>query len=149
MAFKRRKRKVITLEFEGTNGEVLKYEVPHSKELGDKLIALSETQDLDNATEKEQIEFLYKAYEEILGKGEMKKIQEKIYDGDEFLLTDMLDIGNYIIEQVDKANNEIISDYGVSQMKDSVDVNINNNRKQFTIEEVQRLLNDRTNKLSH
>lgn len=147
MAFKRRKRKVITLEFEGTNGEVLKYEVPHSKELGDKLIALSETQDLDDATEKEQIEFLYKAYEEILGKGEMKKIQEKIYDGDEFLLTDMLDIGNYIIEQVDKANDEIISDYGVSQ--NQANNNANDNNKLFTIEEVQRLLNDRTSELSH
>ena len=147
MAFKRRKRKVITLEFEGTNGELLKYEVPHSKELGDKLIALSETQDLDNATEKEQIEFLYKAYEEILGKGEMKKIQEKIYDGDEFLLTDMLDIGNYIIEQVDKANDEIISDYGVSQ--NQANNNANDNNKLFTIEEVQRLLNDRPNELPH
>lgn len=147
MAFKRRKRKVITLEFEGTNGEVLKYEVPHSKELGDKLIALSETQDLDDATEKEQIEFLYKAYEEILGKGEMKKIQEKIYDGDEFLLTDMLDIGNYIIEQVDKANDEIISDYGVSQ--NQANNNATDNSKLFTIEEVQRLLNDRTSELSH
>ena len=50
---------------------------------------------------------LRKAFDTILGLGAMDKIQEKVFDGDELLLTDYLSIGNYLVEEVDKANKEL------------------------------------------
>ena len=37
----------------------------------------------------------------------MDDIQEKVFGGDELLLTDYLAIGNYLVSEVDKANKEL------------------------------------------
>lgn len=110
MAFKRQKRQVIKFEFEYINKkqetDYLKYETEHDSELAKKLTAIGEL-DFDKMTSNESKEALRKAFDTILGIGAMDDIQEKVFEGDELLLTDYLSIGNYLVEEVDKANKEL------------------------------------------
>ncbi|MDU2132925.1 MAG: hypothetical protein E7E74_10190, partial [Finegoldia magna] len=99
---------------------------------------------------------LIKAYDAMLGDGAMKVIQERVFEGDELLLTDLLDIGNYIIQEVEKMNEKIVADYGQNfdeeKMAELFAKGVENserNRKQFSIEEVQRILNDNKHQLSN
>ena len=110
MAFKRQKRQVIKFEFEyidekqGT--DYLKYESEYDTELAKKLTDIGEL-DFDKMSSNESKQALRKAYDTILGLGAMDEIQKKVYEGDELLLTDYLSIGNYLVEEVDKANKEL------------------------------------------
>ncbi|WP_311538316.1 hypothetical protein [uncultured Anaerococcus sp.] len=110
MAFKRQKRQVIKFEFEyqDINGDTqfLKYEIEHDTDLAKKLTAIGEL-DFEKMSSSESKEALRKAFDTILGLGAMDDIQEKVFDGEELLLTDYLSIGNYLVEEVDKANKEL------------------------------------------
>lgn len=105
MVFKRQNRN-IKFEFECIDGEVLKYETAHSAELANKLTAIGEI-DYDKKNDEEVKEILIRAYDQILGENAMDDIKELVYGGDEFTMADIIDIGVYIIEQVNKANKEL------------------------------------------
>lgn len=111
MVFKRKPRKVIRFEFEKTNKDILAFETVHSSELADKLIEIGEIDQGEMSLEEAQ-ELYRKAFNAILGKGAMDKIQEEVYGGDKLLSTDYLDIGIYLFEQIDKANKELDKAYG-------------------------------------
>lgn len=110
MAFKRQKRQLINFEFEfqDTNGDTqfLTYEIEHDTDLGKKLTDIGKL-DFKEMSSTESKQTLRKAYDTILGFGAMDDIQEKVFEGDELLLTDYLAIGNYLIEEVNKANKEL------------------------------------------
>lgn len=110
MAFKRQKRQLIKFEFEyqDVNGDTqtLNYEIEHDTDLAKKLTAIGEL-DFEKMSSNEAKEALRKAYDTILGFGAMEDIQEKVFGGDELLLTDYLAIGNYLVGEVDKANKEL------------------------------------------
>lgn len=110
MAFKRQKRHLINFEFEfqdlNGNEQFLRYEVEHDTDLAKKLTAIGEL-DFEKMSSSESKEALRKAYDTILGLGAMDDIQEKVFGGDEILLTDYISIGNYLVEEVDKANKEL------------------------------------------
>lgn len=110
MAFKRQKRQVIKFEFEYTNEkqetDYLKYETEYDSDLAKKLTAIGEL-DFEKMSSSESKEALRKAYDTILGLGAMDDIQAKVFEGDELLLPDYLSIGNYLVEEVDKANKEL------------------------------------------
>lgn len=111
MAFKRQKRYLINFEFEyqdlNGNEQFLRYEVEHDTDLAKKLTAIGEL-DFKKMSSSEAKQALRKVYDTILGFGAMDKIQEKVFGGDDLLLTDYLGIGNYLIEEVDKANKELL-----------------------------------------
>lgn len=110
MAFKRQKRQVIKFEFEYQNEkqetQYLKYETEHDSELAKKLTAIGEL-DFEKMSLNESKQALRKAFDTILGLGAMDDIQAKVFEGDELLLPDYLSIGNYLVEEVDKANKEL------------------------------------------
>ena len=110
MGFKRQKRQVIKFEFEYTNEkqetDYLKYETEHDSELAKKLTAIGDL-DFEKMSSNESKQALRKAYDTILGLGAMDDIQAKVFEGDELLLPDYLSIGNYLVEEVDKANKEL------------------------------------------
>jgi len=110
MAFKRQKRQVIKFEFEYTNEkqetDYLKYETEHDSELAKKLTAIGDL-DFEKMSSEESKQALRKAFDTILGLGAMDDIQAKVFEGDELLLPDYLSIGNYLVEEVDKANKEL------------------------------------------
>lgn len=154
MAFRRKSRQVIELEFITEKEEKLIYEVPYSKELGDKLIKLAEEMEkIEEDDEEKQKEYLIKAYNEMLGAGAMDNIQAEVFGGDELLLSDLIDIGLYITSVVEKKNQEMEEEYQSFLLSNPVirKTPDSNTQKQklFTIEEVQRLLNENTNKLSN
>ena len=110
MAFKRQKRHLINFEFEfqdlNGNEQFLRYEVEHDTDLAKKLTDMGKL-DFNTMSSNEAKQALRKAYDTILGFGAMDKIQEKVFDGDDLLLTDYIGIGKYLIEEVDKANKEL------------------------------------------
>lgn len=110
MAFKRQKRQVIKFEFEYINEkqetDYLKYETEYDSELAKKLTAIGEL-DFEKMSLNESKQALRKAFDTILGLGAMDDIQAKVFEGDELLLPDYLSIGNYLVEEVDKANKEL------------------------------------------
>lgn len=110
MAFKRQKRQVIKFEFEYINDkqetDYLKYESEYDTDLAKKLTDIGEL-DFEKMSSNESKQALRKAYDTILGLGAMDEIQEKVFEGDELLLPDYLSIGNYLVEEVDKANKEL------------------------------------------
>lgn len=110
MAFRRQKRQLIKFEFEYINEkqetEYLTYEIEHDSDLAKKLTSIGDL-DFKEMSSSESKQALRKAFDTILGLGAMDKIQEKVFDGDELLLTDYLGIGNYLVEEVDKANKEL------------------------------------------
>lgn len=164
MAFRRKARKTINLEFITADENKLVYEVVVSQELSSKLIKFGEAvEGQDDLSDEEQVEILIKFFDEILGAGAMAEIKEKVFEGDELLLTDMLDIGWYIIGEVNKFNSSIDEDYPILKQPEKEEpkpvevtrdvpeeianaVTKKNQEKLFTFEEVQRLLND-SNKL--
>lgn len=110
MAFKRQKRQVIKFEFEYINDkqetDYLKYESEYDTDLAKKLTDIGEL-DFEKMSSNESKQALRKAYDAILGLGAMDDIKEKVFGGDDLLLTDYLGIGNYLIGEVDKANKEL------------------------------------------
>ena len=110
MAFKRQKRQVIKFEFEYINDkqetDYLKYESEYDTDLAKKLTDIGEL-DFEKMSSNESKQALRKAYDTILGLGAMDDIQAKVFEGDELLLPDYLSIGNYLVEEVDKANKEL------------------------------------------
>lgn len=110
MAFKRQKRQLIKFEFEyqdvNDDTQALNYEIEHDTDLAKKFTAIGEL-DFEKMSSSEAKEALRKAYDTILGFGAMDDIQEKVFGGDELLLTDYLAIGNYLVSEVDKANKEL------------------------------------------
>lgn len=144
MAFRRKAKKVINLEFITSTDELLTYEVEYSKDLGEKLIQIGK--DLDNTanSENEQKQYLVKAYGEILGLEALREIKEKVFDNEELLLSDLIDIGMYIIKEVEKTNKEIEEEYRLDAefMGKSQKVNVLN------VEEIDDLINGK-NKLSN
>lgn len=110
MAFKRQKRHLINFEFEyqdlNGNEQFLRYEVEHDTDLAKKLIDMGKL-DFNTMSSTEAKQALRKAYDTILGFGAMDKIQEKVFGGDDLLLTDYIGIGKYLMEEVDKANKEL------------------------------------------
>lgn len=110
MAFKRQKRQLIKFQFEYINEkqetEYLTYEIEHDSDLAKKLTSIGDL-DFKEMSSSESKQALRKAFDTILGLGAMDNIQEKVFDGDELLLTDYLGIGNYLVEEVDKANKEL------------------------------------------
>lgn len=154
MAFRRKSRKTIELEFITEKEEKIIFEVAYTKKLGEKLVKLAEEMsDEENMSEEEQSAYLIKAYDEMLGAGAMDKIQEEVFGGDDLLLSDLVDIGLYITSVVEKKNKEIEDEYQLPIQANPANpvvnnpVNNNANQRLFTIEEVQRLLNENTNKL--
>ena len=110
MAFKRQKRQLIKFEFEyedeNKETKYLRYEIEHNNDLANKLIEIGNL-DFEKLTNDEAKKALRKAFETILSYGSMDDIQEKVFDGEELLLTDYISIGNYLISEVDKANKEL------------------------------------------
>ncbi|MDY6127411.1 hypothetical protein [Anaerococcus sp.] len=111
MAFKRQRRQLIKFEFEYydvVNRETknLTYEIEHDTDLAKKLTAIGEL-DFEKMSSTEVKEALRKAFDTILGLGAMDDIQAKVFEGDELLLADYISIGNYLMEEVDKANKEL------------------------------------------
>ena len=124
--------------------------MPYSQELANTLIKIGE--EMDNAEDlsvEEQKQYLIKAYEELLGKEAMAEIKEKVFGGDELEITDLVDIGLYITSVVEKKNTEMEERTKNLGNVTNVETNVQAPEKMFTIEEVQRLLNEETNKLSH
>lgn len=144
MAFRRKAKKVINLEFITSTDELLTYEVEYSKDLGEKLIQIGK--DLDNTanSENEQKQYLVKAYGEILGLEALREIKVKVFDNEELSLSDLIDIGMYIIKEVEKTNKEIEEEYRLDAefMRKSQKVNVLN------VEEIDDLINGK-NKLSN
>lgn len=127
MAFKRQKRHLINFEFEyqDLNGNVqfLRYEVEHDTDLAKKLTDMGKL-DFNTMSSTEAKQALRRAYDTILGLGAMDDIQEKVFGGDDLLLTDYLGIGNYLIGEVDKANKELVEltkTFILNRNKDAVD----------------------------
>lgn len=127
MAFKRQKRHLINFEFEyqdiNGNEQLLRYEVEHDTDLAKKLTDMGKL-DFNTMSSSEAKQALRKAYDTILGFGAMDKIQEKVFGGDDLLLTDYLGIGNYLIGEVDKANKELVEltkTFILNRNKDAVD----------------------------
>lgn len=127
MAFKRQKRQLINFEFEfqdlNGNEQFLRYEVEHDTDLAKKLTDMGKL-DFNTMSSAEAKQALKKAYDTILGFGAIDKIQEKVFGGDELLLTDYLGIGNYLIGEVDKANKELVEltkTFILNRNKDAVD----------------------------
>lgn len=127
MAFKRQKRHLINFEFEyqdiNGNEQLLRYEVEHDTDLAKKLTDMGKL-DFNTMSSSEAKQALRKAYDTILGFGAMDKIQEKVFGGDDLLLTDYLGIGNYLIREVDKANKELVEltkTFILNRNKDAVD----------------------------
>lgn len=144
MAFRRKAKKVINLEFITSTDELLTYEVEYSKDLGEKLIQIGK--DLDNTanSENEQKQYLVKAYGEILGLEALREIKEKVFDNEELSLSDLIDIGMYIIKEVEKTNKEIEEEYRLDAeiMGKSQKLNVLN------VEEINDFINGK-NKLSN
>lgn len=127
MAFKRQKRHLINFEFEyqdiNGNEQLLRYEVEHDTDLAKKLTDMGEL-DFEKMSSSEAKQALRKAYDAILGFGAMDKIQEKVFGGDELLLTDYISIGNYLVEEVDRANKELeklTKTFNFNRKNDAVD----------------------------
>lgn len=127
MAFKRQKRHLIKFEFEyaGDQGETkyLSYEVEHDTDLAQKLTDMGKL-DFKTMSSTEAKQALRRAYDTILGLGAMDDIQEKVFGGDDLLLTDYLGIGNYLIGEVDKANKELeklTNTFSFNRKNDAVD----------------------------
>ena len=127
MAFKRQKRQLIKFEFEykDINGDTqsLNYEVEQDTDLAKKLSDIGEL-DFKTMSSIESKQALRKAYDTILGLGAMDDIQEKVFGGDDLLLTDYLGIGNYLIVEVDKANEELeklTKTFAFNRKQDAVD----------------------------
>lgn len=144
MAFRRKAKKVINLEFITSTDELLTYEVEYSKDLGEKLIQIGK--DLDNTanSENEQKQYLVKAYGEILGLEALREIKEKVFDNEELLLSDLIDIGMYIIKEVEKTNKEIEEEYRFDEEIIGREQKVN----VLNIEEIDELINGK-NKLSN
>lgn len=138
MAFRRKSRKAVKLEFLGANDERLVYEVEYSPSLGDRLTKIGKDLENSDNSEEEQKKYLIKAYDEMLGQGAMKEIQKVIFENDELLISDLIDIGFYIITEVEKKNKEIDEEYKldtvIAQDKQAV-------QNVLTIEQIQRLIN--------
>ena len=112
--FKRKQRKVINFDFgyvEDGVDKVLHFETVHSKALADKLVDMGRLAKDDMSIE-EQKEYLTRAYDEILGDGAMNTIREKLYDNEELLITDLVDIGYYLVDEVERVNKLLESEYG-------------------------------------
>lgn len=127
MAFKRQKRHLINFEFEfqdlNGNEQFLRYEVEHDTDLAKKLTDMGKL-DFNTMSSTEAKQALRKAYDTILGFGAMDKIQEKVFGGDDLLLTDYISIGKYLMEEVDKANKELeklTKSFIVNRKNDAVD----------------------------
>lgn len=127
MAFKRQERHLINFEFEyqDTNGneQFLRYEVEHDTDLAKKLTDMGKL-DFNTMSSTEAKQALRRAYDTILGLGAMDDIQEKVFGGDDLLLTDYLGIGNYLIGEVDKANKELeklTKTFNFNRKNDAVD----------------------------
>lgn len=110
MVFKR-KNNNIKFEFECVDGEVLKFETVLSEDLSNKLIDIGNI-DHKNLSDEESKKILIKAYDQILGKNAMDDIKELVFGGDDFSLADIIDIGVYIVEEVNKYNEKINNLYG-------------------------------------
>ena len=143
MAFVRRKRN-LEFEFITVNNEKLVFEAEYSSALGDKLATLGEEmQGAENMADDEIKLYLIKAYDEILGHGAMAKIKAEVFAGDDISLQDLVDIGQYIILEVEKSNQMLAQTYSnplanVYQEKPNAG------------DEIQRLLNgNTTNQLPH
>ena len=159
MAFRRKARKTINLEFVTADEKKLVYEIVANEKLASKLIKFGEAiQGQDNLSDEDQVKILNKFFDELLGEKAMAEIKEKVFEGDELLLTDLLDIGYYIMAEVDKYNEAISDAYPVIEQNEeevsrdvqeaiSNAVTKKNQEKLFTFEEVQRLLNDNNTKL--
>ncbi len=151
MAFKRKQRKIINFDFEykGLNDtEILHFEVEHSKELSDKLNKVIEATNKWNDNDTEQLkEYLTEAYDTILGKGAMAEIKEKVYENDNLLLTDLLDIGYYLIEEINKANSLISKEYGMNRVNDILNEEIIKDKELYTADDVAKMLNYKSNGL--
>lgn len=127
MAFKRQKRHLINFEFEyqDLNGkeQFLRYEVEHDTDLAKKLTDMGKL-DFKTMSSTEAKQALRRAYDTILGLGAMDDIQEKVFGGDDLLLTDYLGIGNYLIGEVDRANKELeklTKTFNFNRKNDAVD----------------------------
>lgn len=116
MVFRRKSRKVVVLDFEyeeKNQTKNLHFEIKHTERLADTLLKISsEIEDNLDIDVKTMSNKLIEIYDEILGAGSMAMIKEKVYENDDLLITDLLDIGNYIVAQVDKVNKEIEEKYG-------------------------------------
>lgn len=156
MAFKRKQRKVIGFDFEyqeGNENKTLHYEAEYSmklsKDLNDAFEKANRTPEDDLEGLKET---LIQAYDAVLGEGAMAEIQKYVYDGDKLLLTDFLDIGFYMMEQINKANQLISNEYGsirANQILDAeiIDVPQKQGEKIYTAEDIAKILNDKNNGL--
>ncbi len=144
MAFRRKTKKVINLEFITSTDELLTYEVEYSKDLGEKLIQIGK--DLDNTanSENEQKQYLVKAYGEILGLEALREIKEKVFDNEELSLSDLIDIGMYIIKEVEKTNKEIEEEYRL----DAEIIGKSQKLNVLNVEEINDFINGK-NKLSN
>lgn len=144
MAFRRKAKKVINLEFITSTDELLTYEVEYSKDLGEKLIQIGK--DLDNTanSENEQKQYLVKAYGEILGLEALREIKEKVFDNEELSLSDLIDIGMYIIKEVEKTNKEIEEEYRL----DAEIIGKSQKLNVLNVEEINDFINGK-NKLSN
>lgn len=127
MAFKRQKRQLINFEFEyqdiNDDTKYLRYEIEHDTDLAKKLTDIGKL-DFTTMSSAEAKQALRRAYDTILGLGAMDDIQEKVFRGDDLLLTDYLGIGNYLIGEVDKANKELeklTNTFSFNKKQDAVD----------------------------
>ncbi|WP_299034105.1 hypothetical protein [uncultured Anaerococcus sp.] len=153
MAFKRKERKVISFDFEyeGLNDtRTLHYETEHSLKLSEdlqKIFNLASNApegDIDTLREK-----FIKAYDLILGPGAMADIQKYVYKGDELLYTDLLDIGYYMMEEINKANKLITKEYGYDRVNKILSDDTTNTKKEklYTASDIAKILNAKNNGL--
>lgn len=135
MAFRRKSNK-LKFEFITADEEILAYEAEYSTELGDKLMKIGEDIDNNGYDENKQKEYLVTAYAEILGIEAMKEIKEKVFENEEFTLSDLIDIGMYIITVVEKQNQKIAESYNSLPI-------INTISSKPTPKQIQELINVR------
>lgn len=145
MAFKRKERKIINFDFEYQEDNQIKtlhFEQEHSKKLSEGLKDITSVSSSWDENNQEKIKTnLIKSYDLILGDGAMDKIREKVYGNDNLLYTDLLDIGYYLLEEINKVNIKIEKEYGDKKL-DKSDENL------YSLEDIKKMLNEKANGFS-
>ncbi len=107
MAKFKRKERGIVLEF-GT----ITYRIdPTDEKLANKLIKFGEKatnkEEIDKMSIDEQKQEMIDFYNSILGDNAYEKIKNEVFEGKELMFEELLDVGMFMLEEVNKYNNAV------------------------------------------
>ena len=110
MAKFKRRENGLKIEF---GNKIFNIDVADS-ELGKKLIDFGERASNKDEVEKlpieEQKQEIIDFYESILGKGAYEEIKKEAFEGEELKFEDLLDVGYFLIEEINKYNESTIKE---------------------------------------